>query len=152
MASAESFKRYRFSVPNADESVTEWIEAQSNLSFSIRVLIRDFIRVHGKVDATCAPVEQRGKVGRPSKEDIAAREAAKASAEYAPEPVVLPQPGYPMQSQMVQSPPVFSSPVPAPPQPVVPPVQPVVPAMLDVPQNETVPQMQQFQDPADLIG
>lgn len=76
--SEENFVRHRFSVPKADESVTEWIAHQSNLSFSIRFLIKDYIRVHGMTDATCAPVEQRGKVGRPSNAELAAREVAKS--------------------------------------------------------------------------
>lgn len=54
----ESFKRYRFSVPNADESVTQWIEAQSNLSHSIRELIKMAIRCNGYSDVSCYPVRQ----------------------------------------------------------------------------------------------
>lgn len=54
----ESFKRYRFSVPNADESVTKWIDAQSNLSHSIRELIKMAIRCNGYSDVSCYPVRQ----------------------------------------------------------------------------------------------
>ena len=54
----ENFKRYRFSVPNADISVTQWIEAQSNLSYSIRELIKTAIRCNGFTDVSCYPVRQ----------------------------------------------------------------------------------------------
>lgn len=60
----ESFTRYRFSVPNADESVNKWIDEQSNLSFSIRQIIKDYIQHNGITDATCAEVRQLPKRGR----------------------------------------------------------------------------------------
>lgn len=54
----DNFKRYRFSVPNADMSVIQWIAAQSNLSFSIRELIKTAIRCNGFSDVSCYPVRQ----------------------------------------------------------------------------------------------
>lgn len=57
--------RHRFTVPAADNVVNEWIEKQSNLGFSIRVLIKAFVRSYGYQDATCLefgiPVKKRGR-------------------------------------------------------------------------------------------
>lgn len=51
-------KRYRLSVPIMDTSVQKWLDAQINLSISIRHLIRDDIAKHGYTDITCRDVEQ----------------------------------------------------------------------------------------------
>lgn len=59
--------RFRVSVPDADESVLVWIGAQSDLSASVRSLIRDAIERHGYRDATCYPVQQQPRRGRPPK-------------------------------------------------------------------------------------
>ena len=58
-------RRFRVSVPNADTSVLTWIGAQSDLSASVRALIRDAIRRDGYQDATCYPVKQQPRRGRP---------------------------------------------------------------------------------------
>lgn len=60
-------RRFRVSVPEADESVLAWIGAQSDLSASVRALIRDAIERHGYRDATCYPVQQQPRRGRPPK-------------------------------------------------------------------------------------
>lgn len=60
-------RRFRVSVPDADESVLEWIGAQSDLSASVRSLIREAIERHGYRDATCYPVQQQPRRGRPPK-------------------------------------------------------------------------------------
>ena len=60
-------RRFRFSVPEADESVLAWIGAQSDLSASVRSLIREAIERHGYRDATCYPVQQQPRRGRPPK-------------------------------------------------------------------------------------
>lgn len=72
--------RYRFSVPKADESVNSWIDAQGNLSHSIRTLIKEHIKKHGIMDATCTPVEQQARVGRPPKQEIKETEFDNTSA------------------------------------------------------------------------
>jgi hypothetical protein len=54
-------------VPEADESVLAWIGAQSDLSASVRSLIREAIERHGYRDATCYPVQQQPRRGRPPK-------------------------------------------------------------------------------------
>ena len=60
-----TYKRYRFNVPNADESTLAWIDAQVNLSTSLRQLNRAEIERSGYVDMMCTPVTQLPKVGRP---------------------------------------------------------------------------------------
>lgn len=60
-------RRFRVSVPEADESVLAWIGAQSDLSASVRSLIREAIERHGYRDATCYPVQQQPRRGRPLK-------------------------------------------------------------------------------------
>lgn len=62
--------RHRFSVPTEDTIVEEWIAKQCNLSSSIRVLIRNFVREYGNRDSTCVEfgVPAR-RAGRPSKHD-----------------------------------------------------------------------------------
>ena len=59
-------KRYRLQVPAEDISVQEWIEAQINISTSIRQLIREDIMKNGYTDVTCRRVEQGPKRGRPT--------------------------------------------------------------------------------------
>lgn len=66
--SDEKNVRHRFTVPVADTRVNEWIEAQSNLGFSLRVLIKAFMREYGVQDATCLELGvQVKKKGRPPK-------------------------------------------------------------------------------------
>lgn len=60
-------KRFRVSVPETDESVLAWIGAQSDLSNSVRALIRESIEKNGYRDATCYPVVQQPRRGRPPK-------------------------------------------------------------------------------------
>lgn len=60
-------KRFRVSVPETDESVLAWIGAQSDLSNSVRALIRESIEKNGYRDATCYPVQQLPRRGRPPK-------------------------------------------------------------------------------------
>lgn len=62
-----NLSRYRFSVPFADTVVHDWIHSQSNLSFSLRVLIKAFVKEYGNQDATCLELgETPKKRGRPS--------------------------------------------------------------------------------------
>ena len=67
--SEDKNSRYRFTVPTADTSVLQWLDAQSNISFSIRVLIKAFIRDYGMQAATCLEVGFTSKKrGRPPKQ------------------------------------------------------------------------------------
>ena len=81
-------KRFRVSVPETDESVLAWIGAQSDLSNSVRALIRESIERNGYRDATCYPVVQQPRRGRPPKnvED----EVENATAPEMIKPVVEP--------------------------------------------------------------
>lgn len=63
-------KRFRVSVPETDESVLAWIGAQSDLSNSVRALIRESIERNGYRDATCYPVVQQPRRGRPPKQSF----------------------------------------------------------------------------------
>lgn len=63
-------KRFRVSVPETDESVLAWIGAQSDLSNSVRALIRESIERNGYRDATCYPVQQQPRRGRPPKQSF----------------------------------------------------------------------------------
>lgn len=68
-------KRFRVSVPETDESVLVWIGAQSDLSNSVRALIRESIERNGYRDATCYPVVQQPRRGRPPKNTDEAEDA-----------------------------------------------------------------------------
>ena len=50
---AEPGIRYRFSVPEQDTAVHEWIKNQLNMSMSLRMLIKDDINRNGYSDLTC---------------------------------------------------------------------------------------------------
>lgn len=71
-------RRFRVSVPDADESVLAWIGAQSDLSASVRSLIREAIERHGYRDATCYPVVQQPRRGRPPKSTEPAEQVEQA--------------------------------------------------------------------------
>lgn len=58
-------RRMRWSVPAADVSTNRWLDAQDDVSASLKELIRESIRRDGYVDAANAPVEQLPRRGRP---------------------------------------------------------------------------------------
>lgn len=74
-------KRYRLQVPAEDISVQEWIEAQINISTSIRQLIREDIMKNGYTDVTCRRVEQGPKRGRPTNAELERRAEENDSVE-----------------------------------------------------------------------
>lgn len=47
--------RYRVTVPLRDADVINWMAEQSNVSFSIRMLIKAFVSKYGITDVTCLP-------------------------------------------------------------------------------------------------
>ena len=71
MAKSE-YKRYRISVPVDDEVVVAWLAAQSNMSSSIRAIIKDTARRRGLGDVFLSKLPdgfavQPRPVGRPRK-------------------------------------------------------------------------------------
>lgn len=96
-------KRFRVSVPETDESVLAWIGAQSDLSNSMRALIRESIERNGYRDATCYPVVQQPRRGRPPKNTDEAEDAtvpemikpvAQPDDEVATTPAAVPMPAH----------------------------------------------------------
>lgn len=96
-------KRFRVSVPETDESVLAWIGAQSDLSNSVRALIRESIERNGYRDATCYPVVQQPRRGRPPKSTDEAEDATvpemikpvvEPDDEVATTPAAVPMPVY----------------------------------------------------------
>lgn len=55
-------KRIRLSIPYDDVDVMEWVNNQQNLSQSVRLLIKDFVRENGLKDAMCVSVLPEGDV------------------------------------------------------------------------------------------
>lgn len=120
------FVRFRFSVPRMDQDVLAWAQAQANLSISLRALIRDSIRTHGVVDATCLPVTPvRASVDTtvpttPVSEPIRPKMRPRAAAQEAPTPapqtrdaVPIPEPA-PVAPPQERTPPRAANPGPAP--------------------------------------
>lgn len=106
MGAKLSFKRLRFSVPFADVSVLEWIELQGNLSYSIRALIKAYIKEHGMTDPTCDLVTEPGaRVGRPTSQE------AKQKAAYAQETQEQVIPQKPIMETKEPEEPVYQKPV-----------------------------------------
>ena len=58
-------KRIRLAVPPNDTQVIEWIDLQSNVSNSVRKLIRESIAKDGMVDIDCKQVVPGVYPGRP---------------------------------------------------------------------------------------
>lgn len=48
--------QFKVSYPSADKQVSDWINAQHNLSASVRMLIKTYVAKHGFTDATCQPL------------------------------------------------------------------------------------------------
>lgn len=55
---AEQGIRYRFSVPEQDAAVHEWIKNQLNVSMSLRMLIKEDVNKNGYSDVTCRVVRE----------------------------------------------------------------------------------------------
>ena len=60
-------QRFRISVPETDKEVLAWIDAQANLSFSLRLLMREAMRLSGEQDISCTQFTFRNPPGRPRK-------------------------------------------------------------------------------------
>lgn len=58
MARAQSYRQVRMSIPENDVSVLRWLEAQSNMTLSIRLAIRQAITKYGYVDLSCLDIDK----------------------------------------------------------------------------------------------
>ena len=87
MATERKSERLRFTVPTKDDTVLRWVAEQSNLSVSLRMLIRWAIQEYGYADVTCLSVK-RGR-GRPNN-------TAEEFHYEAPEPAYAPAPAQPV--------------------------------------------------------
>lgn len=83
--------RYRLKVPESDASVIAWMDAQSELSISLRLLIKEDIIRNGFTDVTCRPVGQLPKRGRPSNAEVELRESVPVMDDGDVEEVKLPK-------------------------------------------------------------
>lgn len=59
----DPFRRYRLSIPLDDKEVIDWLEAQSNPSFSVRTVIKAAIKDSGVRDVTCGIQDVRVLLG-----------------------------------------------------------------------------------------
>ena len=95
-------QRFRISVPETDKEVLAWIDAQSNLSFSLRLLMREAMRLSGEQDISCTQFTFRNPPGRPRKK--LSQPAQSEPVEQIVQPVIqqAPQPvAQPVQVQPV---------------------------------------------------
>lgn len=58
-------RHLRWSVPTADQTVQDWIDAQSDVEASLRAAIREVVAAHGITDLPNQPVQQQLRRGRP---------------------------------------------------------------------------------------
>jgi hypothetical protein len=97
-------RRFRVSVPEADESVLAWIGAQSDLSVSVRSLIREAIERHGYRDATCYPVQQQPRRGRPPKSTEQAEQLETIDGHPIPEQIAALEPDREPEQELLMVP------------------------------------------------
>lgn len=77
---AGAAKRVRITIPAQDEEVLRWLARQSNVSVSVRQVIREAVASYGYGDVTCTSVRGRG---RPRKRDPYDEKYAAEAAEAA---------------------------------------------------------------------
>lgn len=96
MSMDEKNIRHRFTVPIADTKVNDWIKNQSNLGFSLRVLIKAFVKEYGYQDATClelgTEVKRRGRPPKALKAQVDSIDAYDDEASYAYQEQAVAQP------------------------------------------------------------
>lgn len=107
---ASSSHRFRMTIPTKDTTVLRWVEQQSSLSTSLRMLIRWAIQEYGYADVTCLTV--RRDRGRPN-QTAAVLNYEPMPETYTPDVVpasvpMMPQesvaPVYPVQQPVMQTP------------------------------------------------
>ena len=74
-----SMKRLRFNVPIEDDEVLTWLSQQSSVSVSLRMLVHDAIREHGKGDYVTKSVKRDGN------KKVAKRESVEKKVEVKPQ-------------------------------------------------------------------
>ena len=55
---SSEIKRYHITVPLVDKQVIEWVNAQDNISHSMRILIKAYVGKYGYVDPLCLPASE----------------------------------------------------------------------------------------------
>lgn len=110
---AVQMTRVRFSCPVTDKQVFDWIQGQSNLSASIRHIIKQYVAEHGYGDATCEPYGF-SKQGQNVEKSVEIVETVPQKVETQPAPVqaATPQPiVQPVVTQQAIPQPVVSQPI-----------------------------------------
>ena len=77
-------KLYRFTVPETDTEVIEWLDAQDKVSTSMRLLIKQYVATHGQGDIINTIVLADGPRRRQQVRDIPERTDTVATAPAAP--------------------------------------------------------------------
>lgn len=99
LGSERNTYRYRFSVPDKDTIVREWIAAQDHLSMSLRLLIKEDVMQHGLADVTCRLLSGMGaepprpKKPRQAQSEGPARDRVPAARVSREEPAIDPDEG-----------------------------------------------------------
>ncbi|PUB32529.1 hypothetical protein C8K30_1011055 [Promicromonospora sp. AC04] len=97
-------RKVRWTVPAVDTSVIAWLDAQENISQSVRLLIREAIQRDGYIDVVYKPVEQ-----------LPRRDRSQDAGPVDARPVGDPVPDRPEQHEEPASAPAGVSKEPAPP-------------------------------------
>lgn len=95
MARQSNSKRVHVVIPDDDDVTMEWLDAQHNMSFSIRYLIREHVKVHGEyadVMSTGLPVVPKREKRNALKEYEKVKASESISKQSSPKPVKVEQP------------------------------------------------------------
>lgn len=97
-------RRVRISVPEGDQTVHAWLDAQENVGYSLRQLIKAYVAEHGVTDIMCQPIGGIARADLPAVPAEAAvppvTEPVPAAAAAADTVPIVPQaaPAAPMQA------------------------------------------------------
>lgn len=95
-------ERFRFTVPGKDVETLAWINEQSNLSYSLRSLIRQSVARDGIVDITCKPITPGVSPGRPRSQPKSAVQDEVPHTQVATNPVLSQSPQQPQAASKPQ--------------------------------------------------
>lgn len=76
--------RIRLTIPADDQVTLAWTEAQSSVSWAMRVLIREAMAAHGPIDVLSRPLPQQASSSRPRSARPGERVAQPAPPDVAP--------------------------------------------------------------------